>query len=90
MITQGQMHKGTVTIHRSDSIDKVARKMKEKHADVAVVVADNGKFRGVMTEKEIQAAIRPSVKRHPAYDDGNRCNYFSDVATSILMERSSL
>ncbi len=101
MIAGQLMHKDIVTIRPRQSIRAAEKKMREKHADMVVVLEDDGRFKGVMTEKEvIMAVMNPgdarqaadnSAKRKDlidfACDDGNRCNYFSEVAISLLMIR---
>jgi signal-transduction protein with cAMP-binding, CBS, and nucleotidyltransferase domain len=101
MIASQLMHRDIVTIRPTASIRAVAKKMKEKHADMVVVLEKGGRFKGVLTEKEVtMAAINlgdakqaadDSAKRKDlidfARDDGNRCNYFSEVAIDLLMSR---
>ncbi|HXX79951.1 MAG TPA: CBS domain-containing protein [Thermodesulfovibrionales bacterium] len=99
MISSQLMHRDIVTIRPMESIQTAARKMRDKHADVVVVLGDNGIFKGLLTEKEvIMAAMNSgdaeqvadySPKREVlpdcAFDDGNRCNYFSEVAKEVIM-----
>jgi len=99
MISSQLMHRDIVTILPMESIQTAAKKMKDKHADVVVVLGDDGRFRGVLTEKEvIMAAMNSgdteltadaSATRKDlidfACDDGNRCNYFSEVAKEVIM-----
>ena len=101
MIASQLMHRDIVTIRPTASIRTVAKKMKEKHADMVVVLEDDGRFKGVLTEKEVNIAAMDagdvgqaaddSAKRKDlidfARDDGNRCNYFSEVAINLLMSR---
>ena len=101
MIAGQLMHRDIVTIRHRDSIRAAEKKMREKHADMVVVLEDDGRFKGVLTEKEVtmaamnsgtaRRAAEGSAKRKGlidfACDDGNRCNYFSEVAISLLMSR---
>jgi signal-transduction protein with cAMP-binding, CBS, and nucleotidyltransferase domain len=101
MISSQLMHRDIVTILPMESIQAAAKKMRDKHADVVVVLGDDGRFKGVLTEKEvIMAAMNSgdaeltadaSATRKDlmdfACDDGNRCNYFSEVAINLLMSR---
>ncbi len=99
MIASQLMHRDIVTIRPMESIRTAAEKMREKHADLVVVLEDDGRFRGLLTEKEVimaamsssdaEQAAHDSARRKElidfACDDGNRCNYFSEVATNLLM-----
>ena len=99
MISSQLMHRDIVTIRPIESIRAAAKKMRDRHADMVVVLEDDGRFRGVLTEKEViiaamnswdaEQAVDDSAKRKDlldfAYDDGNRCNYFSEVAIDLLM-----
>ncbi len=101
MIAGQLMHRDIVTIRPRESIRAAEKKMREKHADMVVVLEDDGRFKGVLTEKEVMMAAMSSggarqasdcsAKRKDlidfACDDGNRCNYFSEVAISLLMSR---
>jgi predicted transcriptional regulator len=99
MMASQLMHRDIVTIKPMESILTVAKKMRQNHADMVVVLEDDGRVRGVLTEKEVIMAAMNSVdaeqtaddsakRKHLidfASDDGNRCNYFSEVATDLLM-----
>ena len=101
MIASRLMHRNIVTVRPMESIRAAAKKMREKHADMVVVLEDDGRFKGVLTEKEVimadmnsgdaeQAADDSAKRKHLidfACDDGNRCNYFSEVAIDLLMSR---
>jgi signal-transduction protein with cAMP-binding, CBS, and nucleotidyltransferase domain len=101
MIASQLMHRDIVTIRPTASIRAAAKKMKKKHADMVVVLEDDGRFKGVLTEKEVSMATKnlgnvgqaanDSAKRKDVMDlscdDGNRCNYFSEVAIDLLMSR---
>lgn len=101
MIASQLMHRDIITIRPMETIRAVVKKMREKHADMVVVLEDDGRFQGVLTEKEvIMAAMNSgdaeqiadaSAKKNDlidfACDDGNRCNYFSEVAIDLLMSR---
>ena len=99
MIASQLMHKDIVTIKPMESIFTAAKKMRQNHADMVVVLGDDGRVRGVLTEKEVimaamnsgemELAADASAKRKDlidfACDDGNRCNYFSEVAKEVIM-----
>ncbi len=101
MISSQLLHRDIVTIRPTASIRTAAKKMREKQADMVVVLEDDGRFKGLLTEKEVNMAAmnlgsagheaNASAKRKgpidPARDDGNRCNYFSEVAIDLLMSR---
>jgi signal-transduction protein with cAMP-binding, CBS, and nucleotidyltransferase domain len=101
MIANQLMHRDIVTIRPTASIRAAVKKMREKHADIVIVLEDDGRFKGVLTEKEVIMATMnlgnagqaadDSAKRKDlidfACDDGNRCNYFSEVAINLLMSR---
>jgi CBS domain-containing protein len=101
MIAGQLMHRDIVTIRRRESIRAVEKKMREKHADIVVVLEDDGRFKGVLTEEEVISAAMNSIDARQTADDrakrkdlidfvcddGNRCNYFSEVAINLLMSR---
>ncbi len=101
MIASQLMHRDIVTIRPTASIRAAAKKMRKRHADLVVVLEDDGRFKGVLTEKEVMMAATSlggaglaavdSAKQKDlidlAYDDGHRCNYFSEVAIDMLMSR---
>ena len=101
MISSQLMHRDIVTILPMESIQTAAKKMRDKHADVVVVLGDDGSFKGLLTEKEVtmfathfgfaEQVADDSPKQEAlidlACDDGNRCNYFSEVAVDLLMSR---
>jgi len=101
MIANQLMHRDIVTIRPTASILIAAQEMREKHADLVVVLEDDGRFKGVLTEQEVMMAAmslgdtgwaaNDSAKRKNSIDlscdDGNRCNYFSEVAIDLLMSR---
>lgn len=103
MIANQQMHRNFVTVQPMESIHAAAKKMRDCHADVVVVLEEDGRFKGVLTEKEVAMAAMNSVDTEQAADDsekmkclidlacddGNRCNYFSEVAIDILMNRKT-
>jgi len=99
MISSQLMHRDIVTILHMESIQTAAKKMKDKHADVVVVLGEDGIFKGLLTEKEVTMAATNSgfaeqvadyspkreVLLDLACDDGNICNYFSEVAKEVIM-----
>lgn len=101
MIASQLMHRDIVTIQPMESIQAAAKKMRDKHADVVVVLGEDGRFKGLLTEEEVTMAATNSGFAEQVADDGpkqapliavtcddaNRCNYFSEVTIDILMKR---
>lgn len=99
MMVSQAMHRGVITVRPMESVHQAVKKMTENNADVVVVLEEDGRFKGVLTERDISMAVADSgvpepaagleLAREPlkdlAYDDGNRCCYFSD----IMIERLS-
>ena len=79
MLVSQLMHKDFVTVRPNESVQEAARKMKEKHIGALLVVEDD-KFQGIVTEEEINAAAASDS----GIADKDRCIYFSDVLIEHL------
>ncbi len=96
MLVKQLMRKNWLTVLPDESVQEAAKKMRENHVGVALVL-ENEMFRGILTEQEITTAIaantdeisRPvsSIATKPektAGADEDRCCYFSDVMSDFL------
>ncbi len=87
MLVSELMKKDFLTLLPTDSIQDAAQKMKENNVRVALVLEDE-KFRGILTEREIDSALRSeSSATDPCGDDGNRCHYFNEVMVDLLTSK---
>ena len=97
MLVSQIMQRDVLTMQPTESIQEAAKRMRERHVGV-VIVLEEDKFQGILTERELTMAIAansdsagsaPSddvAKREPAVNaDRNRCNYFSDVQVERLL-----
>jgi CBS-domain-containing membrane protein len=96
MLVSQIMKKDCCSVMHTDLIEVAAKKMEEKHTRTALVF-EEGHISGVITDKEIKAALAASpsntelspdgtvMKGEGAGDEANRCCYFSDVKIELLL-----
>ncbi len=78
MLVSEVMKKEVLKMKPTESVQEAAKKMRDSHAAVAVIV-EKDKVEGILTEGDL--------KMSPfAADDGNRCFYFSEVQTELLFK----
>ncbi|MBI5741820.1 MAG: CBS domain-containing protein [Nitrospirae bacterium] len=82
MLVSQLMHKDFITVRPNESVQEAARKMREKNIGALLVVEDD-KFQGILTEKEISAAAAADSGIADK-DKKDRCVYFSDVLIDEL------
>ncbi len=86
MLVGQLVHKNYVTVFPDEPIQDAAKKMRDNHVVMALVL-ENEKFRGIITEQEIANAIEHPGDIEKLNADGDRCCYFSDVMVEILAEK---
>jgi predicted transcriptional regulator len=99
MLVRQVMQTDFFAVQPTESIQEAAKKMKDKHVGIALVLEEN-RVKGILTELEVAKAMAanadisgPAIEGEvsnlkPAVDDdGNRCCYFSDVQVDLLLNR---
>jgi signal-transduction protein with cAMP-binding, CBS, and nucleotidyltransferase domain len=96
MLVSQIMKKDFSAVPPTASIQEAAKKMKNEHAGMAIVL-DKGRVKGVLTEKQVATAMtahtdnpQPSpalaaAARKPSSDEGNRCCYLNEVQAELLL-----
>lgn len=86
------MQKDIVSVQPTDSVQKAAKKMRDSHVGMLLVL-EEGRVKGIVTDKEITKAMggisdvepmRADNIMNAGDDDGNRCCYFNEVQVELL------
>ncbi len=84
MLVREIMQRDVLKMKPSESIQEAAKKMRENHAAVAVVVEED-EVKGIVTEWDLSIPNSAPSLSALATNDGNRCSYFNRVQAELLL-----